>query len=233
MKLILSCEHGGNQIPLAYDKLFQKHETILKTHKGYDPGALDLFKFLRPLATYSKSNEISRLLIELNRSLHHPALFSECTKSLSKEQKQVLIKQYYLIYRSKITQQIENILDCNKSVFHLSIHTFTPVFKGVTRKCDIGILYDPAKELEKNIAKQLKTELKKRAPELNVRFNYPYKGVSDGFTKTLRKQFPEKYVGIELEINHKFAIQNQMGDDLKQMLYESVQEVLTQNIPKR
>lgn len=233
MKLILSCEHGGKLIPLAYDKRFQKHETVLKTHRGYDPGALDLFKFLRPLAFYYKSNEISRLLIELNRSLHHPALFSEYTKSLSKAEKTVLIQQYYVIYRSKITQQIENLLECNKKVLHVSVHSFTPVFKGIIRKCDVGILYDPSNELEKNIAKQLKAELKKRAPELNIRFNYPYKGISDGFTKVLRKQFPEKYAGIELEINHKFALENKMNDDVKQVIYDSVYEVLKQNISKK
>ncbi|MDO6737839.1 N-formylglutamate amidohydrolase [Wenyingzhuangia sp. 2_MG-2023] len=229
MKLILSCEHGGNKIPLAYDSLFQKHETVLKTHRGYDPGALDLHNFLKPLAYFHKSNEVSRLLIELNRSLHHPALFSEYSKCLTKEQKQLLIQQYYVIYRDKIAQQIACQSQCHQKILHLSVHTFTPIFKGVTRKCDIGLLYDPSKTIEKNIAIQLKAALKKRAPELNVRFNYPYKGTSDGFTKTLRTQFTERYAGIELEVNHKFSSQNKMNEAIKKVIYKSLKQVLDQH----
>jgi hypothetical protein len=39
---------------------------------------------------------------------------------------------------------------------------------------------------------------------MKVRFNYPYKGTSDGLTTTLRKKFGPQYVGIEIEINQKF-----------------------------
>ena len=38
---------------------------------------------------------------------------------------------------------------------------------------------------------------------MKVRFNYPYKGTSDGLTTTLRKKFGPRYVGIEIEINQK------------------------------
>ncbi|NJB82390.1 N-formylglutamate amidohydrolase [Wenyingzhuangia aestuarii] len=228
MKLLLTCEHGGNNIPLAYDALFQGQELVLHTHRGYDKGALDLFKYLRPLAVFHKSNEVSRLLIELNRSLHHSMLFSEFTKTLNKKEKQLLIQQYYHIYRSKITQQIESLLHSHQCIFHLSVHSFTPVLNGVTRKCDIGLLYDPSSPNEKKIAYLLKAELKKRAPELNIRFNYPYKGVSDGFTKTLRKQFPKNYVGIEIEVNQKFSFQNKINEDLKKVIYKSLKLIIEQ-----
>jgi hypothetical protein len=39
---------------------------------------------------------------------------------------------------------------------------------------------------------------------LKVRKNYPYKGISDGLTTSLRKQYTQKnYCGIEIEINQK------------------------------
>lgn len=52
--------------------------------------------------------------------------------------------------------------------------------------------------------------------------NYPYLGKSDGFTTSLRKQFPFQYIGIELEINQK-SLQNQTTlDEINQKLSKSV-----------
>ena len=33
--------------------------------------------------------------------------------------------------------------------------------------------------------------------------NYPYLGKADGFTTSLRQEFQERYIGIELELNQK------------------------------
>jgi predicted N-formylglutamate amidohydrolase len=88
------------------------------------------------------------------------------------------------------------------SVFHLSIHTFTPSLNGEVRNCEIGILYDPKRKNEALFAKNLKQTLKNHFQGIRVRMNYPYKGISDGHTTHLRKIFDQKsYAGIELEIN--------------------------------
>ena len=34
MKLVLTCEHGGNTIPNEYAAYFKEHQTILNTHRG-------------------------------------------------------------------------------------------------------------------------------------------------------------------------------------------------------
>jgi hypothetical protein len=37
--------------------------------------------------------------------------------------------------------------------------------------------------------------------------NYPYQGKADGFTTTLRRQWPgDSYVGIEIEVNQKWPL---------------------------
>jgi hypothetical protein len=44
-------------------------------------------------------------------------------------------------------------------------------------------------------------------PDLVVRRNYPYLGTTDGFTTTLRTiHEPEKYAGIELEVNQRWPL---------------------------
>ena len=100
---------------------------------------------------------------------------------------------------------IEKEINDEKEVLHLSIHSFTPELDGIVRNTDIGLLFDPIRKTEKKFCKKWKAEIK-QGSSLRVRNNYPYKGTADGFTTFLRKQFPEKYRGIELEINQQLLL---------------------------
>jgi predicted N-formylglutamate amidohydrolase len=225
---VLTCEHGGYEIPSVYKEYF-KDKNILKTHRGYDLGALDLFNFLEPLSDASFSSTTSRLFIELNRSLHHKQLFSEFTKGLSKKDKTEIIKDYYQPYRRAVENKIKGFIENHNSVLHLSIHSFTPQLNNKTRNCDIGLLYDSARKTEQQYCKELKAELLKLDSNLNIRFNYPYLGKSDGFTSYLRTQFPIHYLGIEIEINQKFASEDIMTFEMKRMIYNAIKLLKPEN----
>ncbi|MCK5912425.1 MAG: N-formylglutamate amidohydrolase, partial [Desulfuromusa sp.] len=76
--LIISCEHGGNQIPEEFQDLFVSAEAVLESHRGFDIGALSLAqKLARETKAPLVGAEISRLLIDLNRTLKQQTLFSE------------------------------------------------------------------------------------------------------------------------------------------------------------
>lgn len=200
-KLIVSCEHGGNTVPAAYRQVFSGRSDILASHRGYDIGALQLAKALAPLADFSQFCTVTRLLVELNRSAHHPKLFSEFTHGLPQESKQTIISQYYLPYRKTLAQQIAQYVNAKQRVIHISVHSFTPVLDGKTRNADIGFLYDPARAAEAEFAAIWRQNLR-NVTGLRIRNNYPYQGKSDGLTTYLRKQFNElDYIGIELETN--------------------------------
>lgn len=220
MKLVLTCEHAANEIPGDFKDLFQNARGVLETHRGYDPGALHLFEQLVPLAFFSFAYRESRLLIEPNRSLHHPNLFSEYTVGLPKEQKNVLINNYYLPYRNNVESAISNIIDQGEKVLHFSVHSFTPVFNNHERITDIGLLYDPSKKAEKEFCTLFGSKLKSSFPEYRLRYNYPYLGKADGFTTYLRKIFPSQYLGIELEINQEFTIHNKVTPALRNAVYK-------------
>ena len=224
MRIVLTCEHGGNDIPETYKKLFP-NDDLLKTHRGYDIGALDLFQYLNPLSDVSFYSKTSRLFVELNRSLHHKALFSELTKNLSKIEKYNIIQDYYLPYRLRVEDKINDYVNRGEKVLHLSIHSFTPQFNNKTRNCDIGLLYDPQQKKEQEFCKNLKSLLLQHNPNLNVRLNYPYLGKADGFTTFLRKQFPKNYIGIEIEVNQKFATNNIIEIDLKEDIYKAISAI--------
>lgn len=225
-KVLLTCEHGGNEIPAVYKKYFKNAGKVLSSHRGYDPGCLDLFNHLVNLSDFHFFSLESRLLIELNRSLHHKQLFSEFTRELSKTEKSDLIGIYYLPYRLKAVLKIKEQLIKKCRVNHFSIHTFTPVLNGKTRNMDIGLLYDPSKKNELDLCRNIRFHLKKINPDLIVRMNSPYKGTSDGFTTYLRSVYRKGYTGIEIEVNQKFVSRNKMPLWLKQNISKALEQSL-------
>ena len=226
MNLILTCEHAGNEIPAHYEHLFAKAHDVLQTHRGYDPGALDLFRELSGLAVFSQEYMISRLLVEPNRSLGHPQLFSEYTNQLPEAEKEELLEEFYLPYRHYIESRIGNYISAGGEVLHISVHSFTPELDGEVRNADVGLLFDPARDEEAHFCKRFQKSLFKQDKELEVKFNYPYLGIDDGFTTYLRQKFPKQYLGIELEVNQKFVKDNKMEKRLKNVIFEALLETL-------
>jgi predicted N-formylglutamate amidohydrolase len=85
------------------------------------------------------------------------------------------------------------------------VHSFTPVLDGVVRRTDVGVLYDPRRPGERDLALELRRRLR-AAHDWRVRLNDPYRGNADGLTTTLRRRFPEnRYWGIELEVNQRLV----------------------------
>lgn len=232
LKLLLTCEHAGNQVPANYKEIFQGHEHLLSSHKGYDIGALELYNALLPLASKGYYDETTRLLIELNRSLHHPKLFSSVTRQLKDEEKSVIIKKHYEPYREQVEHFIHDFVMAGRQVLHIAVHTFTPVLDGEERDADIGLLYDPKRKAEQSFCKLWKQELHKQNESLMVRYNYPYLGIADGLTTYLRRKFKgEEYIGIELEVNQKYAFKTEEWQKVINDIKESLESTLAYHQP--
>lgn len=207
LKILITCEHGGNQIPPAYAGLFTTSQELLQSHKGYDIGALELCETLKEIADKAFYTTTSRLLVELNRSLHHKSLFSGITGTLPEKEQEQILREYYYPYRERVEELIHDLVMVGHQVLHIAVHTFTPVLDGQERQADIGLLYDPKRESERTFCRDWKQALREQHEEFVVRFNYPYLGIADGFPTYLRRRFTEKqYSGIELEVNQKFPL---------------------------
>ncbi len=202
--IVITCEHAGNSVPEKYQSLFSKYVPLLESHRGYDKGAAFIACSLKKaLDVPCFMHNVTRLLVETNRSLHHPMLFSEITRKINEQEKKFLLERYYFPYRNKVFHHMQEMLHFKKKVLHLSIHSFTPVLNEKIRETELGLLYDPRRKQEKEYCLELKSQLARKFPG-RVRCNYPYLGTSDGFTTWLRRQFDaDKYVGIEIEINQK------------------------------
>jgi predicted N-formylglutamate amidohydrolase len=203
--VILTCEHGGNEIPDRFRENFTGYEDLLKSHRGWDPGALDLTLFLaEKLAAPVWYSEISRLLVELNRSEKHRSHFSDITRSLPAAVKKEILDEFYYPFRKEVLRHISRLVQKRGSCIHFSVHSFAPEINGVVRKADIGLLYDPSRQSERDLAGQLAFHLKDAGAGLRIRMNYPYLGTADGHTTSLRKKFGAgEYIGIEIEVNQR------------------------------
>jgi len=206
--LVLSCEHAGNRVPAECRALFRGKQRALESHRGWDPGALEVARAIAketdaPLVAAT----VSRLVVECNRSIGHRQLFSEFTHSLDREGRTRLLDRYYHPHRGAVEAVVKSALRSHRRVVHVSVHTFTPALNGRKRTADIGLLYDPSRAEESHFVDVWSHALHWEAPLLRVKKNYPYRGWTDGLTTTLRgKLGARRYLGIELEVNQALAV---------------------------
>lgn len=202
---VVTCEHAGNRVPGELTRVMAPARAMLRTHRGWDPGALEAaVDFARALGCWLYASDVSRLVIDLNRSLGAPDLLGPPLRGLPGPARERILARHYRPYRREVERRIAT-LAARGPVTHLSVHTFTPVRNGVRRDVDVGLLFDPGRPRERALCEAWKSVLELSAPDLRVRPNQPYAGTDDGFTTHLRTRFPDdRYAGIELELNQRF-----------------------------
>lgn len=200
-RLLLTCEHGGNRVPVAWASCFRGARRALDSHRGFDAGALATARHLgRALGAPLLYATVTRLLVDLNRSRRHPGLFSPWSAQLGPAERERVVARHWSPYRDRVAHWIAAALDAGDRVLHVSVHSFTPVLDGVRRRADIGLLYDPASAAEARLCRTWQRALVEAG--WNARRNYPYRGTSDGQVVALRRRFgTARYAGIELELN--------------------------------
>lgn len=224
MKLIVTCEHGGNRVPARFRDAFRAHGEILASHRGFDPGALEIARlFAKRLEAPLHATTVTRLVVDTNRSIGHRSLFSELVRHLPQEHKEEALRQHYHPHRERVEATVKELSRSRRTVVHVASHSFTPELAGVARTADVAWLYDPRRRGERVFVDAWREALRGLLPHLRLRRNYPYKGVADGLTTHLRKVFPaDTYLGIELEVN-----QASMSAELRAALAESLARALS------
>lgn len=237
--LLITCEHASNAVPARWAPLFDSPAArdARHSHRGWDPGAADLARALSSRPPGPRTSDsgprsppfclfgtATRLLIELNRSPEHPHFWSDFTRGLPPPEKAAVFREVYAPFRRAALRHIRRRLAAGIApVFHLSVHSFTPVLDGETRNLEIGLLYDPARPLEVRWADAWDAALSLSAPAWRVRRNAPYAGTDDGHVTRLRTLFsPGLYAGMELEVNQSLLTDSAqlaaVGDRLRRAL---------------
>ncbi len=183
-RALLVCEHASNFIPAQFNNL-QLSDKPLRSHIAIDIGAFDLAKAIsRLLNAPLISTTVSRLVYDCNRALGRADAVPENSEvfsipgnmNLSDTETRGRFEQYYLPFESALSRRLTEFPE---PPLLLTIHSFTPVYRGEKRKVDIGIISDRDSRLGDQMVR-----LAPQQTTLHVASNQPY-GPEDGCTHTL------------------------------------------------
>ncbi|MCA9750812.1 MAG: N-formylglutamate amidohydrolase [Gemmatimonadetes bacterium] len=191
-------------MPAPWRARFRGARRVLASHRGWDPGALGVARaYARELGTPLVASTISRLFVELNRSERHPALFSEWMRDVPAEERATILDRWWRPHRAEVEARVRRAVRDERTIVHIAVHTFTPVWEGKRRPTEVGLLFDPRRGREAAWCRAWQRGIV-RAGFVAHR-NRPYRGWTDGLTTHLRSRFPDRcYLGIELEIRQDF-----------------------------
>jgi len=206
--VVVTAEHASLKIPDRYRGLGLSVPQQ-QSHMAWDEGSKALAREIaRQLSAPLVEGAVSRLVIDLNRSLHHRRVIPAVAfgvpvpgnEGLTTEERDRRIEIYYEPFRSMALTEISRGVKSTGRCVHISVHTFTPRLNGVVRPLDVAVLYDPRRKREAELGESLAARFS--GAGYRVRRNFPFRGVADGHTTGLRRKFPDKaYAGVEIEVN--------------------------------
>jgi len=172
---VLTADHAGNRIPRALGDLGVS-AAERQRHIAWDIGIAPVTEAMSGLlGATAVLQAYSRLVIDCNRNPGHPTSIppvSEVTpipgnENLSDADREVRRRAIFDPYHAAIA----SILDARASrrTILVAMHSFTPVFKGVARAVEVGVLYHHETPLSR-----LMLELLRAEGNLTVGANQPY-----------------------------------------------------------
>ena len=174
---LLTADHAGRRMPRALGTL-GLHESELDRHIAWDIGIAGLTERLSDALDATAVLQIySRLVIDCNRG-HDvdssiPTL-SEATeipgnRGLSPEQRRARQREVFVPYHARIRELLDARLKARRRTVLVAMHSFTPVFKGVRRSVEVGVLSNRDRRLAGIMLDLLRAE-----GDLAVGDNEPY-----------------------------------------------------------
>lgn len=183
--LILLCDHAENWIPRRFDRLGLE-PSVLQQHIAYDPGAASLTEGLaRRLGAPALLTRFSRLLIDPNRGDDDPTQILEISDrmvipgnvGLSEAARWARRDEFYEPYHRAIDGLIDEAMAAGRVPVLLSVHSFTPAWRGMPRPWHASVLWDKDDRLPVPLLAGLGAD-----PSLTIGDNEPYSGVLLGDT---------------------------------------------------
>ncbi len=158
--LIFVCDHASSALPVGYGTL-GLDQGDFATHIACDIGAAEVTRAL--CKSYGAPAILagwSRLLIDLNRGEDDPTLVMKLSdgriipgnRSAGPEEIARRIENFHAPYHSAIAGEITRFRTVPILV---SVHSFTPVWKGFRRPWEVGVLWDRDDRLAKPLLEAL------------------------------------------------------------------------------
>ncbi|HYD16285.1 MAG TPA: N-formylglutamate amidohydrolase [Hyphomicrobium sp.] len=181
--LLLLCDHAENTLPADYGTLGlppAEHER----HISYDIGAREVTRRIAGmLGAPAVMTRHSRLLIDCNRGEDDPTLIMRISdgaiipgnRVLSAEEREKRIARYYRPYHAAAGEVIDLALANGIAPVLLSVHSFTPAWRGKPRPWHGAVLWDKDPRLAHPLLAHLRAD-----PALVIGDNAPYDGALRG-----------------------------------------------------
>lgn len=176
---VILCDHAARRVPRALAGLGLP-ESELERHIAWDIGAAALARCIAErLEGWLIVQNYSRLVIDCNRTLGHRdsiATRSEDTaipgnQNLSAEQATQRAATLFEPYHARIREELDRRAAAGEDPVLVFVHSFTPVFRGVSRPWHAGVLYHHDTRLALPLLAALRAE-----PNLVIGENEPYAG---------------------------------------------------------
>jgi predicted N-formylglutamate amidohydrolase len=183
--VILVCDHASNAIPQRMRNLGLEPQELAR-HIAWDIGAAAVTRHLSlRLDAPAVLGGYSRLLIDCNRPPGDPTsiaqvsdgAFIPANRNLSDAEAALRMETFFSPYHQAITRTLAHLWRHGRAPAFIAVHSFTPVFGGLRRPWEIGILWNRDPRLASPILERLRAY-----PELTVGDNEPYSGKQLGFT---------------------------------------------------
>jgi predicted N-formylglutamate amidohydrolase len=221
----LTCEHAGRVFPRRLGTLgLPEHETL--RHIAWDIGIGAVGRELsRRLDAAVILQTYSRLVIDCNRDPNVPSSIPEISESteipgnrgLSEAERAVRAEAIFGSYHNAIAAALDRRAAANRATALVALHSFTPVFKGVSRPWHVAVLFNRDPRLAHDLAELLRAE-----GDLMVGENEPYQ-VSDLTDYTIpvhgeRRGLPHVEIEIRQDLITEPAGQREWAERLGRLL---------------
>ncbi len=148
--LVFLCDHASNALPGAYGTLGLETGDFA-AHIASDIGAAAVTRALA--AAYGAGAILarwSRLLIDLNRGPDDPTLVMKLSdgriipgnRHADEAEIAHRLAQFHRPYHAAIAAEIAAVEAAGRTPVLISMHSFTPVWKGFHRPWEVGVLWD-------------------------------------------------------------------------------------------
>jgi predicted N-formylglutamate amidohydrolase len=181
---VLICEHAARRLPTSLGTLGLA-EADLARHIAWDIGAENVARVLsRLIDAPLLLQRYSRLAYDCNRPPESPDAIPETSeltvipgnKNLTPDERLARARDIYRPFHDGISALLDRRTAHGVKSAIVSLHSFTPIYKGKPRTVELGILHD------RDVT--LSSKLIKGFPNVDARLNEPY-GPKDGVLHTL------------------------------------------------
>ncbi len=224
----LLADHAGRRIPRRLGTLGLP-EAEIRRHIGWDIG-IDATSHIiaEALDAFFIAQIYSRLVIDCNRDPAVPTSIAEISettevagnKGLSEAEREARQAELFWPYHNRIGEELDRRKARDHETIMVSMHSFTPVFKGNSRPWHVGVLYNRDRRLAGIMLDLLQAE-----DDIIVGDNEPYQ-VSDLTDYTIpvhgeRRGLPHVEIEIRQDLIETEAGQRAWGERFARLLPEA------------